>query len=81
MLFLFRIFLYLLFENCRKSRYENNEDQDGKNELEIRLEPLGHFHTLTCVTFLKVVIKAPAEAGNAEEKVSGWYEGFCTPLG
>ena len=38
--------------------------------MEVVLEPLGHLHAFTRVTFLKVIVKAPSEACYAEEQVN-----------
>ena len=59
----------MFFISLYQSRNENYENENGKNKLEIGLEPLGHLHTLTGVTFLEVVVVSPAPLGYAEEKI------------
>ena len=52
-----------------KSADQNDQDEDGEDELEIGFHPAGHFHAAPFIDFFDVIVKAPAEAGNAEEEV------------
>ena len=52
-----------------KSADQNDQDEDGEDELEIGFHPAGHFHAAAFIDFFDVIVKAPAEAGNAEEEV------------
>ena len=53
-----------------QTAYENDDDDNGEDKLQIRLDPFCKTHTLTGVALFKIFIKAPAELGYAEQKIN-----------
>lgn len=57
------------FENLEKSLDKNDEEEDGKHETEIVLEPARNLESFALVRFGEIVVETPAPLAHAEEEI------------